>query len=262
MDYRKFLRKKKTFENEKDIENVGSVYDIISAQYKDSMVCVVGITEKKYSIMWEGLPRVDLSLIDTIKKKVEDIIIDLRILGVGYAPIERTTSDVWKPLCIEIILLKDGVSAADCMSNHSDKTTIPQYDTIGLFDTSIIEDKPVRRIAGQFINCMQYGDRPEKYKNTLKGITYLLDKESGIHYLMLESVPSLNLSLLSKISYLFSGSLENIVFERRMSKKAGKWSDTDSATTMIVGIAGNPKYHKNRDGFLTYRKKPKHFSPY
>ena len=259
--YRDHLRGKGTLKNEEDIEAAGKIWDILNPQFGGAKCCIARNDEKTFSVIWEDLARFDLGVIQKLRNAVEGCLYDLRIIGAGYAPAAPGASDNWTPLCLEVVMSKHGASG-DCAASHSSGASQRSEDAIGTFDLSVVKDKNVRRIMGQFINCMQCGDRPDLYRHSITDAQYLHSEESGSHFLMLESMPTLNLSFIKKITYLFSGSLQNVVFERRVSREKGKWCDTDSATTMIVEIAGEPSYVVSRTGRIGRKRERSGFEPY
>lgn len=219
--------------------------------------CVASQNKETCSVVMESLPKFDLKIVDDIKKTIGSRLVDIRIWGVGYAP-KSEASDKWIPMCIEVVFSKynaekkhnpsNGVNPYTLLAETRKTETSSSIDgsestekakiqpKIPNMNLSMITDKNIKRIIEKFITCISIGERPDVYQYPINNITYYHEEKDNTHFVMFDSVPTLNLAVLDKLRYLFSLSLSNIIFERRSCATAGKFSDKDSATTMIVVI--------------------------
>lgn len=247
--------------HESDKRIVLEIQNLLDRNFKECKYCMARQDKNTCSIVMELIPTFDLTIIDKIIVKAGKRLVDLRIWGIGYAP-KSTTSEKWQPLTLEIVLSKHGYNPdrSDKPGDGIDNSNSNSQANIPTIDLNCIEKKSIRRIVQRFLICLALGDRPDVYQQPVQSVTYSWDSGRNMHMVMIESVPTLNLSFIKKIRFLFSGSLCNIVFERRSCSEAGKFSDTDSATTMIVEIFDTPSCGYERA--KPPRKEKAGYSPY
>jgi hypothetical protein len=223
-----------THENDKAI--LAKIQAMIFRSFKSCQFCLARQDTESMSVVTECIPSFELEFIDRIKQVARGRLIDVRIWGVGYAP-KVGVRDNWKPLSVEIVIAKDARKPNESAPESSDlECRTRKCIDVSSFNLDCIRDKNIARIVRQFLSCVAHGERPDVYHRPVYSVQYHKDEERGIHMVMVESMPTVNLAFLNKIRLLFDGILHNITFEKRKSTKTSRFSDTDSATTMIVEL--------------------------
>lgn len=238
-----------------DVSMAAKFYEIQKNRFAGSRCSISRQDKRTYSIMWEGLLTFDLEVIDEISGAGGDRLEDLKVWGVGYAA-QSESSDKWDPLCLEIVLRKAAAPPLDATSGGSEDcagATTP--GVLRDVELPVIEDKNIRRIIRRFMGYLECGDRPDLYRHKISDASYIFDSISSVHMVMIPCMPTVTLSFLCKMRHLFSGSLQDVVFERRRGDVEGKYSDKDSATVMVVKISSSPTR-------LGKRRRTNRFEPY
>jgi hypothetical protein len=102
----------------------------------------------------------------------------------------------------------------------------------------VIKSSSIRKIISNLVYIFTIGDKSDEYINRIDKFVYLFCDKTSKHNVLFEAMPTVSKGTIDKVMKLFSGWIENIVFELVSSDEEA--FTRPSATTMMIILANDP----------------------